>query len=307
MKVSIIIPVYNGQRYLEECIESALNQTYNNVEVIAVNDGSTDNSLQILKRYSDRIKIIDKKNGGTASALNVGIKTMTGEWYKRLSQDDILYENAVEVQIKTAKKLNDYAKNCIFCTDHEIIDSNGKKIDEYLEPAYNHLNDFERNVHLLDRMVGNSTTSFHHKSLFDRFGLFNENLAFQEDYEFWLRVCFLYGCRIYLIPKITAKYRYHKNQLAERTKYLAKENTKMIQKMILDKIDPELRDRYIKRLEFVRNHNIIMKLHLRRNFVPKEKYSIAEYYLRKLFYPLLGAMPDIIFILILYTYRKIRK
>jgi len=60
-KVSIIITVYNSQKFLEECIESALNQTYQNIEIIAVDDGSTDNSLKILKKYSDKIKIISKK------------------------------------------------------------------------------------------------------------------------------------------------------------------------------------------------------------------------------------------------------
>ena len=58
MKVSIVIPVYNTEQYVEECIQSALNQTYKNIEVIVVNDGSTDNSLQIIRKYSDRIKII---------------------------------------------------------------------------------------------------------------------------------------------------------------------------------------------------------------------------------------------------------
>jgi len=78
IKVSIIIPVYNAEKYLEECIESALNQTYPDIEIIAVNDGSTDNSLGILKKYEGKIKIISKENGGVASALNAGINAMTG-------------------------------------------------------------------------------------------------------------------------------------------------------------------------------------------------------------------------------------
>jgi len=80
--VSIIIPVYNGEKYLEETLISCFNQTYSNFEVIAVDDGSTDQSSKILKKYSDKIKILKKRNGGTASALNAGIKVMNGEWFK---------------------------------------------------------------------------------------------------------------------------------------------------------------------------------------------------------------------------------
>jgi len=90
LKVSIIIPVYNTEKYLHECINSALNQTYPEIEIIAVNDGSTDSSLNILKEYDKKIIIVDKKNGGTSSALNAGIRKMTGEWFKWISSDDYL-------------------------------------------------------------------------------------------------------------------------------------------------------------------------------------------------------------------------
>ena len=78
MKVSIVIPVFNAEKYLKECIDSALNQTYKDIEIIAVDDGSTDSSPEILKKYENKITTISKKNGGTASALNAGIKVMSG-------------------------------------------------------------------------------------------------------------------------------------------------------------------------------------------------------------------------------------
>ena len=79
-KVSIIIPVYNGSNYLKEAIYSALNQTYNNIEVLVINDGSEDNgkTRNIALSYGDRIKYIEKENAGVSSALNVGVKSMTG-------------------------------------------------------------------------------------------------------------------------------------------------------------------------------------------------------------------------------------
>ena len=78
--VSIVIPVYNGANYVSEAIESALKQTYKNIEIIVVNDGSTDNTEKIVKKYGDKIRYFYKENGGVASALNLGIKNMKGEY-----------------------------------------------------------------------------------------------------------------------------------------------------------------------------------------------------------------------------------
>ena len=89
---------------IEESIE--IDKEYIEKEIILIDDGSTDDSLKILEQFSDRIKIISKSNGGTASALNIGIKNMTGEWFKWLSADDVLYPNAIKELIFEAKKLN---------------------------------------------------------------------------------------------------------------------------------------------------------------------------------------------------------
>ncbi len=78
--VSIIIPVYNGSNYVKEAIDSALAQTYKNIEVIVVNDGSTDNTEKIVKSYGDKIRYFYKENGGVASALNLAIENSKGEY-----------------------------------------------------------------------------------------------------------------------------------------------------------------------------------------------------------------------------------
>ncbi|QQS18926.1 glycosyltransferase family 2 protein [Candidatus Saccharibacteria bacterium] len=92
-KVSIVIPVYNGSNYLREAIDSALAQTYKNVETIVVNDGSTDGGAteKIAKSYGSKIRYYNKENGGVASTLNFGTQKMTGEYFSWLSHDD-LYE-----------------------------------------------------------------------------------------------------------------------------------------------------------------------------------------------------------------------
>lgn len=108
-KISIIIPVYNVEKYLARCLESIINQTHTNLEIICINDGSPDSSLEILKKYEKqdkRIKIIDKRNGGVSSARNSGIRVMTGEYVLFVDADDWLEEQAIEKLCQIIKKEN---------------------------------------------------------------------------------------------------------------------------------------------------------------------------------------------------------
>ena len=104
--VSIIIPVYNGDLYLKEAIQSCLNQTYSNIEIIVVNDGSTDGgkSAQIAKEFEGQIRYFEKENGGVSSALNYGISKMRGEWFSWLSHDDLYLPEKIEKQINAVQE-----------------------------------------------------------------------------------------------------------------------------------------------------------------------------------------------------------
>ena len=121
--VSIVIPVYNSEKFLIECLESILNQTYKDIEIIVVNDGSTDNSEKILQKYSDKITIISQENQGLASALNAGIKTLKGCWLKWFSPDDVMYPKTIETLVHMAETQQD---NTIIYSNWELIDENGK-------------------------------------------------------------------------------------------------------------------------------------------------------------------------------------
>jgi len=247
MTVSIVIPVYNAEKYIKETVDSALNQTYSDIEVIAVNDGSTDRSLEILKQYGDQINIFSKKNGGTASALNAGIKLMKGEWFKWLSADDVLMPNAVSELLSEAKKLND--KNVILVSDYYTIDSKSEIIEEVIHSKYNKLSKFDRNTILLDQFIGNATTCLIHKTAFDQYGLFDEEIKFPLDYELWLRYCILFKFNLHFVPKILAKYRIHEKQETKKLSVteLHKED-EIIRKRILEKLDLVEREKYEKAL-----------------------------------------------------------
>lgn len=102
-KISVIVPVYNVQKYLDNCIESIVNQSYNNLEIILVDDGSTDNSPQICDSWAfkdNRIKVIHKENGGASSARNAGIDAFTGNFIAFVDGDDYIDSDMYEVMLK---------------------------------------------------------------------------------------------------------------------------------------------------------------------------------------------------------------
>lgn len=119
-KISVIVPVYNVEKYLEECIDSILNQTYTNLEIILVDDGSKDNSGLICDKYADkdnRIKVIHKSNGGLSSARNAGLDSATGDYIMFCDSDDMFFPTSCEVMFNEIDSKNaDYVvgnyQNC---------------------------------------------------------------------------------------------------------------------------------------------------------------------------------------------------
>ena len=106
-KVSVIIPVYNAQKYLRECLDSVANQTLDNIEIICINDGSTDNSLSILDEYAqkdNRFIILSKENGGSAAARNVGLSKAKGDYIYFVDNDDLIAEDTFEIFTKVADR-----------------------------------------------------------------------------------------------------------------------------------------------------------------------------------------------------------
>jgi len=99
-KTSVIVPVYNAEKYLDKCIQSILNQDYKNIEVILIDDGSLDNSGNICDEYAkvdSRVKVVHKKNGGVSSARNCGIDIATGEFIMFVDSDDYIEYNMIQI------------------------------------------------------------------------------------------------------------------------------------------------------------------------------------------------------------------
>lgn len=125
-KVSVIVPIYNAEEYLSECIDSIIYQTYKNLEIILVNDGSLDNSVNICKQYVDndsRIKLIDGENHGVSYARNKGIQEATGKYIIFIDSDDIVEKNYVDI---LTKGMN-WNINLVVCA-YEEVQLNKRKI-----------------------------------------------------------------------------------------------------------------------------------------------------------------------------------
>ena len=107
VKISVVVPVYNVENYLPDCLDSLVNQTFKDIEIICINDGSPDNSLQILEEYAEkdsRMKVFSQENGGHAVATNRGISMATGDYLFLMDSDDVLELNALELSYNRAEE-----------------------------------------------------------------------------------------------------------------------------------------------------------------------------------------------------------
>lgn len=213
--VTIIIPVYNGSNFIKEAIDSALEQTYKNIEIIVVNDGSKDETEEIAKSYGDRIRYFSKENGGVATALNLAIKEAQGEYLSWLSHDDLYYPNKIERQIEELEKLSPPQRNETILFSHfDILNANENiryeipKIENFRaeEPfyIYNMLD-----VFFSSKLCG--CTLLFPRDVFKNHGYFNIEHKTIQDYSLFISF-FKAGIKYQYIPEVLVTSRHHKNQ-----------------------------------------------------------------------------------------------
>jgi len=205
--VSIVIPVYNGANYMREAIDSALKQTYPNIEVIVINDGSNDNgeTESIALSYGNKIRYFKKENGGVATALNMGIQEMQGEYFSWLSHDDLYYPDKIERQINELRRYND--KTMIVNGDFDFFDEDLQEII-----PIRHLNRYSREK-LEDSFFIILEDCIHacalliHRSHFERVGMFDEKLRVTQDMDLWFRM--FRGQKLIYMENPLSVYRLH--------------------------------------------------------------------------------------------------
>lgn len=213
-KVSVIIPLYNHEHYVREAVCSVLGQTFEDFELIIINDGSTDKSEEVLRGISDkRIKYLCQDNRGAANTINRGVQLARGGFISILNSDDMYDTRRLEECLRILEK--DSSISAVF-SHLEFIDAEGKFI-KYLRGAEENWAGHEpetsfkgeHNI-VLDLLAGNflTTTSnlFCRKDVFDTLGYFT-NLRYVHDYDFFLRLC--HHQKVYIIDRPLVKYRVH--------------------------------------------------------------------------------------------------
>lgn len=199
-KVSIVTPCYNGEKYVGETIESVIAQSYTNWEMLIVDDGSKDNSANVIQRYAEkdkRIKLLRQKNAGSAAARNNGIKNASGRYIALLDADDIWCPNFLEEQIKYLKEHNAVCVACAY--DH---------IDNLSQPVL-HTTTVKPIITLKDMRVMNQIgclTGLYDASKYGKIFLREELKSIRDDYAYWYDIVALEGVA-YGNPQVLAKYR----------------------------------------------------------------------------------------------------
>jgi glycosyltransferase involved in cell wall biosynthesis len=206
-KVSIVIPVYNGGRYLSEAINSALGQTYENVEVVVVNDGSEDGGKTetVARAYGERIRYFRKENGGVASALNFGIEKMEGEYFSWLSHDDVYYSHKVERQVDFLRTSPN--KKVVLYADYECIDEKSRHL-AFVQANHKELS--KKPLYSVLRGNINGCSTLVPKEILRAMGGFDRRFKTTQDYHLWFRIARKY--KIHHIPEILVQYRIHPAQ-----------------------------------------------------------------------------------------------
>jgi len=206
--VSIVIPVYNGEKYLKYAIDSALAQTYKNIEILVINDGSSDGTEEIAKSYGNKIRYIKKENGGVSSALNLALKKMKGDYFSWLSHDDTYEKNKVETEINFLKKNNYIGKKVIVFSDYYLINTKGEVIGKSIKP---HREIVDKPEYSLLKGHINGLSLLIPKEAFEKYGGFDTELLCTQDYVKWKEMSKTY--KLIHIPEILVSTRWHSGQV----------------------------------------------------------------------------------------------
>ncbi|MDP2923088.1 MAG: glycosyltransferase [Candidatus Omnitrophota bacterium] len=206
-KVLVVIPIFNGEKYIAEAIDSVLSQTYQDFQIVVVDDGSNDNTekivLSYIDKYPSKIKYIRQNNGGAASARNRGIKSVSSEYVAFVDHDDVWLPEKLKYNMEVLENKKHLA---FVCSEAYRINEHGEIIDK-LQRLSKDAEDFES---LFNRNFVLTLTVTARRSSIENVGFFDEKISYSEDYDLWLRLAKHYKYKYIDLP--LAKYRTHSSQ-----------------------------------------------------------------------------------------------
>lgn len=211
--VSVVIPVYNGANFLADAVQSALNQTYRNIEIIVVNDGSTDHGAtrEVALSFGERIRYFEKENGGCGSAFNWGIRHMRGDFFSWLSHDDTYDPTKIERQIEVLSERRGAAK--IACCAYRVLDDSTGRISPQ---HYYDVEEFgSKPLYGLFRGAINGNCLLIRSEAFKEINLFDESLRTTQDYDLFYRLLRRFSIAYHEDVLVTARVHPQQDTLAK--------------------------------------------------------------------------------------------
>ncbi len=212
MRITVVIPVYNQERFLRQAIDSVIAQTYKNIQILVVDDGSTDQTPEILKSYGDKITVVTKENGGTSDAWNCILPMISTDYVMGLDSDDEYVPNTVEKAVECAKL---HPEASVIYSDFVFIDADGNETKKVQNPECESSQDaVEKLIHLHDRLgQPNNFLPFGHVRLYKRnallgIGGYDTLYRYAEDFDLVLRLAEA-GYQFQRVPGVLYRYRWH--------------------------------------------------------------------------------------------------
>jgi len=220
-KVSIIIPTYNRDKYICDAIDSVFAQTYKDYEVIVVDDGSTDSTKEVVKKYGDRVRYFYQNNQGPSVARNHGVDRSSGEYLAFLDDDDLWLPNFLEIQVRA---LDEEGGLAFVCSGAYVVNETGKQIDIWKMRANNSFLDLYHMNFVL------TLTVLLRRQYFDIVGGFDRRFKICQDYDLWLRLAMKYKFRYQ--DMLLAKYRLHKGNISKNLVMRGKDHAMILSRKV---------------------------------------------------------------------------
>jgi glycosyltransferase involved in cell wall biosynthesis len=204
--VAVVIPSYNYGRFISDSVESVLRQTYSPIELIVVNDGSTDDTEARLRRYGDRLRVITQPNSGLSAARNTGIHAAAGEFIAFLDADDWWEPEKIGRQVEVLCGRPELG--AVGCGERQV-DANGREFGLWIqpEPGVSKTDTLRMAVQRRFWIGGSGSGILARREVFDEVGLFDPSLAWCEDWDMWLRIIDRYP--VWNLPDVLTNRRWH--------------------------------------------------------------------------------------------------
>ena len=205
--VSVVIPTYNRAAMVTEAVDSALRQTHKDVEVVVVDDASTDGTVRTLEeKYGSSIVVIRReRNGGASPSLNMGIRASRGRWIRTLGSDDIMAPSALSEFVRATARV-ERPEKCLFFSDGWVVDRNNRNARVPIVSSKYNGSDKMRAA---ARAMMGSGFLFAPRSAFERYGYVREDLRTSEDLEWLLRMLLVHDFRFHIVNKLLLEYMQH--------------------------------------------------------------------------------------------------